>query len=272
MTQQQLADAVGTHVTHLSRLETGQRGPAGRDLLARLSAVLNAGPLLASASGRLPSHIEEEISTFPAAMVGSVFAQRTVPLLRRFAAVDAARQMLARTPGGGIDGAGRVDPAAVCRSLGFQPVIKSGVGVAALRFEQRTVVVTDPAPSSDPAYLPRTRFLLAHAAVHLSRGESACRFPRLDAQEDMTVAICCNLLCPNEILGPAFRAVLAEIVSGDKSPARSPGEVLWTAEAGRVVAGVASRLAVPGWVVMRRLADDALFDDEAFSYLDGDAP
>ncbi|OFV75140.1 hypothetical protein RERY_43060 [Rhodococcus erythropolis] len=269
MTQQQLADAVDTHVTHLSRLETGKRAPASRELLTRLSDVLGSGSLLASASGRLPSHVEAAIAALPAAVGEAVFEYRTLPVLRRLASGEAAVKMLSCAPGGAIDGAGRVDPGTICRSLGFEPVLRHGIESTAVRFEERRVVVCEPASPSSQVHMPRIRFLLAHAAAHISRDESVCRFPRLDAHEEAAISIACHLLCPPDILRSTFRTVTSGLSKNEDYLDLTQSDMLWSPVAGRVVAGVASRLAVPGWVVMRRLVDEALFDEEALHYLDG---
>ena len=57
------------------------------------------------------------------------------------------------------------------------------------------------------------------------------------------------------MLGDAFNSVLAT--------AEADNSLLWSADSGDVISAVAARLAVPGWLAGRRLADEALLENEA---------
>lgn len=271
MTQQQLADAVDTHATHVSRLESDQRTAVGRELLDRLGAALGARAQLAAAAGRLPPLIERAISESPAALDDSIFETRTLPILRRFDAAARAARALSRVPGGAVQG-GRIDPSAICRRLGFDPQTRFTSTEVPVLFRDRQIIVSDPRGSSDPAALPRARFLLAHAAAHVLDNDVTCAFPRMAGGEQQATAIASYLLCPPDLLDLAFRAAVKTLSAAanqeEDNHGPSDADPIWTNGAGSIVTSVALRLAVPGWVALRRLADESLLDDEALCYRD----
>jgi hypothetical protein len=273
MTQQQLADAVDTHVTHVSRLESDQRTAVGRDLLDRLGETLGARAQLAAAAGRLPPLIEKAISEIPAALDDSLFETRTLPILRRLDAAARAARALSRVPGGAVQG-GRIDPNAICRRLGFDPQTRFESADVPVVFRDRRIIVSDPSGSSDPAALPRARFLLAHAAAHAIDSDVTCAFPRMAGGEQRATDIASYLLCPPGLLDLAFRAAVKTLSAPadqeDNTHGPSNVDPIWTQGAGNIVTSVALRLAVPGWVALRRLADESLLDDEALCYRDED--
>lgn len=263
MTQRQLAEAAGTHVTHISRVESGERVTVSRELLERLGDELDAQAELAAAAGRVSARAEQALCQFPDALQDSVLEAKTLPALRRLAAAARAQRLLSRTPGGAVEG-GRIEPTALCRQLRLQPVVSPAGNGPPLSFEDGQVIVTDPGQHGDPAALPRIRFLIAHAAAHALDKQLSCVFPRMGSGEDLACDVAAYLLCPPNLLEDAFRSTVLD----EGSDARNP----WVSDIGAVVTAVARKLGVPGWIAIRRLADEALLDEEALYYTLGDRP
>ncbi|MFJ8800981.1 helix-turn-helix domain-containing protein [Streptomyces sp. NPDC102487] len=263
VTQRQLAEATGTHVTHISRLESGERATVSRRLLERLGDELGALAELAAAAGRVPARAERVLCQFPDALQDAILEARTLPALRRLTAAARAQHLLSRTPGGAVEG-GRIEPNALCRQLRLQPVVRPAGNGPPLAFEGRQVIVTDPGQHGDPAALPRIRFLIAHAAAHALGEQLSCVFPRMGSGEELACDVTAYLLCPSNLLEGALRSAVLEAGPDAKDP--------WGSDIGAVVTAVARKLGVPGWVAIRRLADEALLDDEALYYTLGDRP
>ncbi|MFF3312226.1 helix-turn-helix domain-containing protein [Streptomyces sp. NPDC002952] len=263
LTQRQLAEAAGTHVTHISRVESGERVTVSRGLLERLGDELGAPAELAAAAGRVPARAEQALCQFPDALQDAVLEGKTLPALRRLAASAQAQRLLSRTPGGAVEG-GRIEPNALCRQLRLQPVVRPADDGPPLSFEGRQVIVTDPGQHGDPAALPRIRFLIAHAAAHALEEQLSCVFPRMGSGEELACDVAAYLLCPSPLLEGALRSASLEAGPDAGDP--------WVSDIGAVVTAVARKLGVPGWVAIRRLADEALLDDEALYYTLGDRP
>jgi hypothetical protein len=144
-----------------------------------------------------------------------------------------------------------------------------------VQFNSRNVAVSDPGQPGDPAALPRVRFLLAHAAAHAMEDRLACTFPRMGDGEEMACGIATHLLCPPSLLEVALRSSLDQHEHGAGTESTSQADLLsqagdpWRPDIGRVISAVAHRLAVPGWVAVRRLAEESLLDDEALYYSPG---
>ncbi|WP_328452013.1 helix-turn-helix domain-containing protein [Amycolatopsis sp. NBC_00438] len=259
MTQQQLADAAGTSVSHLSRLETTPR-QISRQLLARLGHELGAEEELSAAAGRLPEHIEKLLATYAAATAPAVFRSKALPAFRRLEAESKAAKFLQTFPG--VVRSGRVDHAALGRALHFRVQQSFTPGDDVVTIRNDSVTVSDPGQQDDPATFPRVRFLFAHAAAHVLLGEQTCVFPRAPEGEELCSDIACHLLCPEPLLRRALTAATADQGLG--------ASFLWRTDAANVVATVAARLSIPGWVAVRRLADEALLDSEAILYPAGE--
>ncbi len=264
LTLRALAQRSGTDYTHLSRIETGGERVPSRQLLDRLLHAIedpSAAALLAGAAGRLTPAAELAVSAFPRALAEPALSERALPALRRIDVGVAAEVMLSRIPRRGLIG-DRVEPEVLCRSLGLRPVIRAGESGPAATFDGDTVVVRDPGEPGDAASLPRVRFLLAHAAAHAVLGERVCTLPRAGKAEPPAFDLAAHLLCPRQLLERVLRAVVPTL----DDEARNP----WASSSANAAAAVAERLAVPGWVVLRRLADEALLDDEALYFSLGD--
>jgi transcriptional regulator with XRE-family HTH domain len=263
MTLRELADRCGTNHTHLSRLERDDDRVPSRGLLERLARELGpeAGARLAAAAGQVTPTAERALALFPHALAEPALSTRSVPALRRIEAASLADSLLQRVPMRGIE-RDRVNPSILCRTLGLRPLVQSGeVGPAAV-FEGDTVTICDPGEPGDAAALPRVRFLLAHVAGHTLIGRRSCSFPRMGDDEVQAFDLAGQLLCAR----PLLERALTFISPGLDKDARNP----WASRSGDVVTAVAERLSVPGWVALRRLADEALLDDEALYFSLGD--
>lgn len=265
LTLRALADTIGTNHTHLSRLERGDGRVPGRALVERLAGVFGpqGGARLAAAAGRLTPTAEEALSLFPRALAEPTLGERTIPAVRRIEAAFMAEQLLQRARGRGVEG-DRVDPSILCRALGLGPLVRRGEPGPAAVFDGGTVTVRDPGDPGSAAAVPRLRFLLAHAAGHALIGRRSCSFPRMGGDEAQAFDLAGQLLCPRPLLERALKAIEPELDEDARNP--------WTSRSGDVVTAVAERLSVPGWVALRRLADEALLDDEALYYTLGDQP
>jgi transcriptional regulator with XRE-family HTH domain len=262
MTQRQLAEAASTHYTHVSRLESGIRAELSRDLLDRLGVALGAEAELASAARRLPTRLEALLCQYPAALTDDVLEERTLRSMRRLQAAAMAQTCLAGVPSGGVL-RGRIAPESVLRQ--FRVRIQMQISdETPVTIETGVVTIRDPGGPDDPSKFPRVRFFLAHAAAHLLMNSPDCVFPRMPAQEQLACDIATQLLCPSGLLESAVR----EAQRGRGSEEPSP----WASDPGELVADVATRLGIPSWLAIRRLADEALLDDDALYYSLGDQP
>jgi transcriptional regulator with XRE-family HTH domain len=265
LTLRELASVAGTDHTHLSRLEHG-RMPS-RDLLARLGKAFTAqGRVeLFSAAERLPADVERTIASFPHALGTDELSRHTKPSLRRTEAAHLANRLLRSIPAGGVDG-GRIEPEILCRRLHFRPVAQTGAEALSVTFDENdsVVMIRDRGTQDDAATFPRLRFLLAHAAGHLLLEQRSCSFPAMRADEDFVCDLAAYLLCPPLLLD---KAVLTAGLELDED-ARDP----WASRYGDIVSVVAEKLAIPGWVAVRRLADESLLEDNALYYSPGDEP
>jgi transcriptional regulator with XRE-family HTH domain len=255
MTQRELAFAAATHATHLSRLESGDRSGLSRELLERLGVALDAEAELAAAAGRLTARLEAQLCRFPAGLAGEAFERRTLRSMRRAQAASVAQAILATIPGSAVRG--RVDPDAVLRQMRLEPRTRRGTGVP-VSIEGRLVTVTDPGGPDDPGAFPRVRFLKAHAAAHVALRMPECEFPRMSDAEQLACDVAVHLLCPSGLLDNALR----DSARGGSGP--------WDSDPGGLIADVATRLGVPSWLAVRRLADEALLEDDALYYTVGD--
>jgi transcriptional regulator with XRE-family HTH domain len=263
LTLRKLASVAGTDHTHLSRLEHG-RVPS-RELLERIGDAFTpqARVELFSAAERLPAEVERLFAGFPHALSADGLNRHTKPSLRRTEASHLADRFLRSVPAGGANG-GRVEPEILCRRLHFQPVIQPAAATLSVIFDAQTSTVTirDKGTQDDAATFPRLRFLMAHAAGHLLLDQRICSFPAMQEGEDYVCDLACYLLCPPTLLD---NAVLTAGVDLDQD-ARDP----WASRYGDIVSVVAEKLAIPGWVAVRRLADESFLEGNALYYSLGD--
>ncbi|MFD5570157.1 ImmA/IrrE family metallo-endopeptidase [Streptomyces cadmiisoli] len=106
--------------------------------------------------------------------------------------------------------------------------------------------------------------MIAHAAAHALEKQLSCVFPRMGSGEELVCDVAAYLLCPSNLLEDAFRSAVLEAGPDVADP--------WVSDIGAVVTAVARKLGVPGWIAIRRLADEALLDEEALYYTLGDRP
>ncbi|MGY4772900.1 helix-turn-helix domain-containing protein (plasmid) [Kribbella sp. CWNU-51] len=264
LTLRELARQSGSDFTHLSRLERGRAGrEISRGLLSRLAQVLGPemGARLTSAAGMVTPTAERVLANFPHALIEPALSDQTVPALRRIDAGALASSLFQQAPGRGIEG-GRVDPETLGRTLGLRLQVRSGEDRPAATFDGDVVTIFDPGSPGDVAASPRVRFLVAHAVAHVLIGRRSCAFPRMIQDEEQAVDVAAHLLCPRSLLDRAVETVKRELEEDAQNP--------WTFRSGDVVAAVAERLSVPGWMALRRLAEEALLDEDAMLYYLGD--
>ncbi|WP_415296869.1 helix-turn-helix domain-containing protein [Cellulosimicrobium sp. SJTW-1] len=272
-TQREVADAVGTSHTHLSRLERGGEREVSRSLLERLGNELGAPTELAAAAGRVTPRVESVVAQYPEALSEELLERATAPSLRRIVASERAERVLKSVPGGALV-RNRIDPTVICRHLGYTVSVER-TGQSAVEVRGSKLLITEPTEPEDPAWLPRTRFLTAHGVAHLvamneDSREDVCTYPRLTRKEFEAVDLAACLLTPRSLLERTFDLAAQQLTVEPLEPSED-GEVAWSYASGALVARVAERLAVPGWVAVRRLADEALLDHHATFYWTGDS-
>lgn len=260
LTLRELAKRCGTSYTHLSRLEAGAdaRVPS-RDLLDRLRIALGdpvSSAAISLAARRIPAESEKAVSGFSRAISEPEFSERTLPALRRLDAGARAEGLLTAEFRRAIVG-DRVDPESLCRAAGLRPRVVTGSGEPAVSFEtDAMVVIRDSGQPGDAGAAPRVRFLLAHVAAHAALGELSCTFPRVATHHENTaIDLAAHLLSPRNLLERAFRAAIRTVDEDARDP--------WAPRSADRATAVAERLGIPGWIAVRRLADEALLDDDA---------
>jgi transcriptional regulator with XRE-family HTH domain len=264
LTLRDLARESGSDFTHLSRLERGLAGrEISRDLLSRLAQVLGPemGAELTSVAGIVTPAAERVLADFPHALIEPALSDLTAPALRRIEAGTLANSLFLQAPARGVEG-GRVNPETLGRTLGLRLRVWSGEERPAATFDGDVVTISDPGSPDDAAATPRVRFLMAHAVAHALIGRRLCDFPRMVQDEEQAVDVAAHLLCPRSLLVRAVEIVKRELEEDAQNP--------WTFQSGDVVAAVAERLSVPGWMALRRLAEEALLDEDAMLYYLGE--
>ncbi|BCJ51853.1 hypothetical protein Asp14428_33280 [Actinoplanes sp. NBRC 14428] len=176
-------------------------------------------------------------------------------LWRLTAAVDAQR-LLSRVPGA-VEG-GWADLKVICHRK-LRPSVRAALSPSLVAFALKTVTASG--GPDDPALFPCVGLLLVHAAARGLRQPAPCACPRLGAGEEDANGLAAQLPCPPLLIEAAVRTAVREAALDAANP--------WVPGASEVVASVARTHGAPGWVVLRRLADEALLDDDAF-FMQGD--
>lgn len=259
-TLRELAVRCGISYSHLSRLETGAaaRIPS-RGLLDRLITALDdpvSSAAISLAAGRISAQSERAVSGFSRAISEPNLSERTLPALRRLDAGAHAEVLLSAAYRRAVAG-DRVDPASLCRAAGLRPRIVTGSDDPGVSFETGNVVeIRDSGQVGDAGTTQRVRFLLAHIAAHAALGRHSCTFPRMATDDENTaVDLAAHLLSPRNLLERALRETTLMVDEDARNP--------WAPRSADRATAVAERLGIPGWVAVRRLADEALLDDEA---------
>lgn len=240
LTQAELSDRCGVSRSHVSRLESGDRSRLSLDLIARLEAELRTeGKLYAAAQVVPPS---------AAAVLAPLYLALQPTELRRTTSTATRRIHLARVAARFLAAHGkrddyRVDVEALVTATGVDLMEDDGQKFAVV-LDTDKVTVVRPIDRDDPRWMPRRRFVLAHAAAHVILGSKACSYPLTGADEDPATDLAAYLIAPSDAVQRAFDAVRGE------TDGWAPGRP--------VVETVASRLAVPVWVALRRLAEEDL--------------
>jgi hypothetical protein len=239
-----------------------------RGLLDRLTSALGdpiSSAAISFAAGRLPAEAERVISGFSRAISEPELSDHTLPALQRLDAGAQAEGLLAGAFRRAIAG-DRVDPAALCRAAGLRPRVVTGGQGPVTTFEANDVVVVrDPGQPGEAGGAPKVRFLLAHAAAHAARDERSCTFPRVGTRaESAAIDLAAHFLSPRSLLERALRAVTPAVDEDARDP--------WAPQSADRATAVAERLGVPGWIAVRRLADEALLDDDAVLLYSWESP
>ncbi|GAA1082917.1 hypothetical protein GCM10009663_27390 [Kitasatospora arboriphila] len=226
MSRAQLADAAGVDRSTLSRLERGlYPHRLSTQTIEALTRVLACGSQLFEAAG-LPTRTAQDLTRDPA-------------LSRAFADGPAARRALRR-----------LHLTDLAESAVAPALHSDGMAVDA----QRLWASARKSRGQPPAPAPRTgpgresgtasgsRFQIAHAAAHVLLG-TACGWPYGTDPEWEATELAGLLLAPPRLLTSAVRAAF----NSDVDP--------WDSDTGGLVASVAERLLIPGWLAAYRLGD-----------------
>jgi hypothetical protein len=110
-----------------------------------------------------------------------------------------------------------------------------------------------------------TQFIVAHAAGHRLLQHGTCQYPQMDVWEQMANDVGVRLLAPSATVQATHARAVAALGRGDEDAdlwaigvagADGRGLPAWVVVALRV----ATELNVPGWLAIRRLAEERLMD------------
>ncbi|MFC9280218.1 helix-turn-helix domain-containing protein [Streptomyces collinus] len=245
--QEDLAAAAGISASQLSRLECGRRTGVSIDVLIALDTELAAEGRVLAAARVVPPPATALLSPFHLALTGRRLVDRTA---RAVAAVhhSALGEQLWEQAGSAQHH--RVQLAPLCRAAGLHVDVADGQSLAIELGEGRALVAV-PVRSASPQRLPLERFLTAHALAHTLYGHTSCTYPRTNAEEDAATAAACYLLAPSELLNRAAEDLWS----------RYSGDGMWSVGGAPALAeAVASRLGAPGWLAVRRLAEEGYLE------------
>ncbi|MYX34387.1 MULTISPECIES: helix-turn-helix transcriptional regulator [unclassified Streptomyces] len=245
--QADLAAAAGISASQLSRLERGRRTGVSIDVLIALDAELAAEGRVLAAARVVPPCAAELLSPLHLALNGRRLVDRTA---RAVAAVHHAAlgEQLWERAGSAQYHRVQLDP--LCRAAGLHVDVADGRSLAVELGEGRALI-TIPVQPASPQRLPLERFLTAHTLAHTLYGHTSCTYPRTNTEEDAATAVACYLLAPSELLNRA-----AEDLRN-----RYSGDGMWSVGGAPALAeAVASRLGAPGWVTVRRLAEEGYLE------------
>ncbi|MGW2081078.1 helix-turn-helix domain-containing protein [Streptomyces sp. NPDC001939] len=248
--QADLAAAAGISASQLSRLELGRRTGVSIDVLIALDTELAAQGRVLAAARILPPYAAALLSPLHRAFDGRRLVDRTVRAVAAVHHSALGEQLWERA---GSAQYHRVQLAPLCRAAGLQVDVADGPSIAVKLMKGRAVV-TIAVPSASPERLPLERFLIAHALAHTLYGHGSCTYPRTNIDEDAATAAACYLLVPSELLNRA-----AEDLRN-----RYSGDGMWSVGGAPALAeAVASRLGAPGWLTVRRLAEEGYLETMA---------
>lgn len=241
LTQSDLAVACGVSRSHLSRLESGDRSRLSLDLISRLEAVLRTEGQLYAAARVVPPPAAALLAPHYLALQPTEARRTTATAIRRIHLARVAAGFLA-AHGRWVDY--RVDVEALVTATRADLTEVDGDKFRVV-LDTGQVTVVRPEERDDPRWLPRRRFVLAHVAAHLILESQSCAYPLTNADEDPASELAAYLVAPAEVVQRAFDAVRGQ--TDGWAPGHYP-----------VVETVASRLGVPVWVALRRLAEEDL--------------
>ena len=237
-----LARQVGVSVSHMSRIERGERASLTRDLLGRLAETTGDHSLW-TAARCVPPDAESALSEWHGAFRQPAFVRRTLPLVRQIHLGLIAGRLLIQSR---AETATRVEllPLAGLLGVRFLPTADpSGSAVTFVDSGQVSIAYDAERPA-------RSRFLQAHALGHAALDSRSCAYPRTGPAEDEATDLACWLLSPSGLLERVVRGAMARRDS-------------WAAGGTDVVDAVARELGVPLWLAVRRLGEDRALDGYA---------
>ncbi|MGW3911137.1 helix-turn-helix domain-containing protein [Streptomyces sp. NPDC005070] len=245
--QVDLAAAAGISASQLSRLERGRRTGVSIDVLIALDTELSAEGRVLAAAHVVPPPAASLLSPLHFALNGRRLVDRTA---RAVAAVHHSafgEQLWERAGSARHD---RVQLAPLCRAAGLQVDVADGRSLAVELAEGRALI-TIPVQPASPQRLPLERFLTAHALAHILYRHASCTYPRTNTKEEAATATACYLLAPSELLHRATEDLRN----------RYHGDGMWSVGGASALAeAIASRLGAPGWLTVRRLAEEGYLE------------
>jgi transcriptional regulator with XRE-family HTH domain len=264
LSQVGLAKAAGVRSSStISRLERGQTDRASYDLVSRLSEALGAPTELWSAAGAMPADAIASLAPQARAYDRDHLIEHTAPAVRRVHLSGLAQDFLDKASGA-LGRGTRVHTGALMAALTPARKLRQVVGAQpAVRLEDDLIIVVRRPPRpADPTGGPDLterdsllgRFLEAHAVAHVLLGNEECRWPHNSQAEADANDLAAHLLIPPLLLRNAF----------DKAIEDTPAEVCadgWAPESTGVIEQIGRRVGAPSWAVVRRLADDDLFQE-----------
>ncbi|MFE2708869.1 helix-turn-helix domain-containing protein [Streptomyces mirabilis] len=245
--QADLAAAAGISASQLSRLERGRRTGVSIDVLIALDTELAAEGRILAAAHVVPPPAAALLSPLHRALNGRRLADRTTRAVAAVHHSALGEQLWERA---GSAQSHRVQLAPLCRAAGLQVEMEDGRSLA-IQFTKGRALLTIPVQPASPERLPLERFLTAHAISHTLYGHTSCTYPRTNTDEDAATAAACYLLAPSELLNRAAEDLRS----------RYSGDGMWSVGGAPALAeAVASRLGAPGWLAVRRLAEEGYLE------------
>jgi transcriptional regulator with XRE-family HTH domain len=247
LTQVTVAKAAGISATQLSRLERGRRSGVSIDLLEAIDDALDANGRVLAAAEVLPAPARQALCSFYRAFSGRILRDQTIPAVSaaHYAAIAADFWRRAAS-----EHNQRVQLPPLCREVGLD-VDRMTSDRFRLTFTPGRAVVEIPR-TPNPDLLPRERFLTAHALGHELLTHVECAYPSAGDNEEAATTIACHVLAPGELL--------MRVADGANQAPGSGGEP-WSFQGGtEMIAAISSRLGIPAWVAVRRLAEQRYFE------------
>ena len=248
MSLRALSECTGISESHLSRIERGERTSLSKQSLAALVDATGWHGLW-SAAGCVPPDIEQELARLAGELGEAALRGQAVRALRRLFSADCARRFLARHDIPERDMRVDIRAAAAISGLSVSVEYVPGSGSNSITFGEGGAAEVRVGRDTPGATI-LLRFLYAHALGHRILDHGSCAYPMTNGAEEEATDIACLLLMPDSLVE---RAVRRSMIGHDP----------WDPAGGDPVSGIASALAVPLWVAVRRLSDHQTLETDA---------